>query len=242
MTVRIFVDFDGTVTREDVGNAFFHAFGGERCDEIVRTYRAGRISAADCFTLEAEAMGEFRRSDAEAFARSCPIDESFASLVSFARVRGYDLTVVSDGLDFYLREILGANGLAEVRFFGNQAEFVPGSKDGNSRLRLAFPFSDAECTRCACCKRNLMLTRSSDEDIIVLVGEGYSDTCPASYADVVFAKKDLRKFCQAQNISYFPYGDFQDVVRRLETLTKHGKPLRKRVRAELHRRAAFKAE
>jgi len=242
VSVRIFADFDGTVTHEDVGNAFFRRFGGEQSEEIVRRYRSGAISAAECFTLEAEAMGEFQLSDAEAFVRACPIDGTFASLISFAQEQGHQLTVLSDGLDFYIRAILEANGMGDVRFFANKAEFVPGNRDGHFTLKLSFPFSDSECQRCACCKRNMMLTQSSDDDVIVLIGEGYSDTCPASYADVVFAKKDLQKFCQTENISYFPYADFNDVVRKLEAMTQRGRPLRKRARAELKRRAAFRAE
>lgn len=241
MTVRLFVDFDGTVTKDDVGNAFFREFGGDRCDEYVRAYRAGDISAAECFALEASAMGGFRRTDAEAFVRSQPIDPSFPSLLRFAQQREYEVTVVSDGLDFYIREILAANHIA-VPFFANRAELVPAGEDGVVTLSVDFPFADEECSRCACCKRNIMLTRSGDGDVIILIGEGHSDTCPARYADIVFAKDELQRFCQTANVSYFPYLDFNDIVRKLEAMTAKGKPLPRRARAGLNRRTAFKEE
>ena len=242
MTVRLFVDFDGTVTQEDVGNAFFRRFGGQRCDEIVRMYREGRISAAGCYTLEAEAMGAFDPVEVTSYVRRFAIDETFHSLVRFARERGYSLTIVSDGLDLYIREILAANGLDGVGFFANRAEFVPTGESGRSKLKLEFPLQDEECTRCACCKRNLMLTQSADEDVIVLVGEGFSDMCPARFADVVFAKKELQTHCQRENISYAPYADFNDVVEKLTEMTRDGKRLRKRTRAEVRRRTAFREE
>ena len=144
-------------------------------------------------------------------------------------------------LDFYITEILAANNL-KVPFFANRAEITPGSIPETCSLRVDFPYADEECTRCACCKRNLMLTQSADEDVIVLIGEGYSDTCPARFADIVFAKKELQKFCQARNISYLPYVDFSDVVRRLEAMTADGRPLRRQSGAALRRRAAFREE
>jgi 2,3-diketo-5-methylthio-1-phosphopentane phosphatase len=239
--VRVFVDFDGTVTRHDVGNAFFRKFGGDLCDGYVESYRSGEISAVECFALEAAAMGEFSRNSAERFVRSQPIDATFAGFVAYARRRGYGVAVVSDGLDYYIDEILRTNGI-EVDFFANHATLHQGSSSDLCMLSVAFPYADADCPRCACCKRNIMLTRSADEDVIVLIGEGYSDRCPARYADIVFAKKDLQKFCQTENISYFPYSDFNDVVRKLEAMTATGKPLRRRTRASYNRRAAFKNE
>lgn len=241
MTVRVFVDFDGTVTQGDVGNAFFRKFGGERCDEYVRSYRNGVLSAAQCFTAEAAAMGEFSRSEAEAFVRSQAIDQTFAGLLSFAQQRGYQVTVVSDGLDFYIREILAANNI-DVPFVSNRATLVPVGAGDLCTLSIDFPYEDESCSRCACCKRNIMLTQSGDDDVMVLVGEGYSDICPARYADIVFAKKELQSYCQTDNISYFPYLDFDDVVSKLEAMTAKGKPLRRRARAALNRRTAFKDE
>ncbi|MBP1678856.1 MAG: hypothetical protein H6Q29_767, partial [Bacteroidetes bacterium] len=37
--VRLFIDFDGTITRDDVGNLFFRTFGGPACDDLVGRYR-----------------------------------------------------------------------------------------------------------------------------------------------------------------------------------------------------------
>jgi 2-hydroxy-3-keto-5-methylthiopentenyl-1-phosphate phosphatase len=115
------------------------------------------------------------------------------------------------------------------------------TENGFAKPSISFPYEDAECTRCACCKRNIMLTKSSDDDVIVYIGEGYSDRCPAQYADIVFAKDELQKFCQEKNISYFLYDSFDDIlVRMSELLVK--KRVKKRREAEMKRREAFVAE
>ena len=86
-----------------------------------------------------------------------------------------------------------------------------------------------------------MLTHASDDDIIVYIGEGYSDRCPAQYADIVFAKDKLQTYCQQENISYYLYASFFDVTTRLTELLGR-RQLRKRRRAELKRREAFSRE
>jgi 2-hydroxy-3-keto-5-methylthiopentenyl-1-phosphate phosphatase len=240
MPLKVFVDFDGTITQQDVGDAFFLRFGGPVCASIVGDYREGKISAAECFRRELAQIGDARKGDMDDFFRQQPIDTTFHEFAAFCRRNGIAFHVVSDGLDYYIRSILEANGLSDVSFFSNTLLMVPSGGD-LQHLGLEFPFSDADCSRCACCKRNILLTHTDEADIIAYVGEGYSDRCPAQYADLVFAKDDLQKFCQKENISHFVYSSFHDVAERLNLLLVNNR-LRKRRRAELKRREAFACE
>jgi 2-hydroxy-3-keto-5-methylthiopentenyl-1-phosphate phosphatase len=241
MALKIFVDFDGTITWQDVGNAFFFRFVGERYEDLLKKYKEENIAAAEFFRGGVEAIGKLNKQDATSFVRSLPIDESFKRFVDFCRLRGIEFHVVSDGLDFYIQEILSEHRFVGISVFANKLEFVPASGDDHDHLRLSFPYSDAECRRCACCKRNIMLTHAGEDDVIAYVGEGYSDRCPVQYADIVFAKDFLQTFCQEQNISYFLYDSFDDVVDRLESLVSK-KRLRKRLAADAKRKELFIAE
>ena len=241
MPLRLFVDFDGTITRADVGNIFFRTFGGAECDALVRRFRAGEITARECFLGEAKAMGRVSPETLEELADAQEIDPSFKGLVAFCRERGVELLVLSDGLDYYIRRILARNDCGEVPFVSNVAALVRPGEDGCAEVSLAFPHSDAVCDRCACCKRNIMLAASAEEDIIAYAGEGFSDRCPVRYADIVFAKDVLQTHCQNENISYYPYATFDDIVARLRQLLDRPR-LRPRPRAEAERRAAFRHE
>ncbi|MBI5474778.1 MAG: MtnX-like HAD-IB family phosphatase [Ignavibacteriae bacterium] len=240
MALKIFVDFDGTITQQDVGNLFFRTFGGASCDEAVGAYRAEKISAKELFRRETDAIGELDEVAAGEFLRGQKIDDGFMRFVEFCRKRGIEFHVVSDGLDYYIREILSNNGCGDVSFFANKLERTPTS-NGSSKLSITFPHDDAECSRCACCKRNIMLARWGEDDILVYVGEGYSDRCPAQYADIVFAKDELQTYCQAMNISYHLYTTFDDVISRLEEILSK-KRIKPRREAEMKRREAFVAE
>jgi 2-hydroxy-3-keto-5-methylthiopentenyl-1-phosphate phosphatase len=239
MRLKAFVDFDGTVTGNDVGNAVFRRFGGSRCDDLVLAYREERISAAECLREEAAAMGAVQREDLWRCIDDQPIDPDFVRFVRFCREQNIALTVVSDGLDLYIRRILAAHALHDLSVVANHARLV---EEGNAvRIVPEFPWANAECRRCACCKRNTMLRATGDDELILYVGDGYSDRCPAGYADIVFARNTLQQYCQQENISYYLYRTFGDVIARLETLTRR-KRLHKRTAAEHRRREAFSAE
>ena len=102
----------------------------------------------------------------------------------------------------------------------------------------SFPYTDSECERCANCKRNHLLTLSSDDDIVVYVGDGISDRCPVRYADIVFAKKGLIKYCQEQNVTYHEYRHFGDVQQRLDPILRQ-KRIKQRREARMARREVF---
>ena len=232
--LRLFIDFDGTITRQDVGDALFERFGGARSVGAVERYREGLLSAADCVREECEACGLVVKSEMDSFLDHQEIDGTFAELVRFGRERGFPVTILSDGMDYYIGRILDRHGLGEVAFYANTLHLLSAGDAGTVRFSPEFPFRDEVCDRCACCKRNHMLTQSADDDIVVYIGEGYSDRCPARYADLVFAKDDLLKFCQRENISFYEYASCAEIVSRLESLLQEpsGSPLALRKRRQ----------
>ena len=246
--IKIFTDFDGTITLHDVGDAMFERFGGKQCSDIVQEYREGKISASECFKRECDVCGIVNINELNAFLDRQEIDGTFVDFLAFCRSRQLPCFVVSDGMDYYIKRILDRHRVGGVPFFANELRFVPVTGTYEAQFEPHFPYKDETCDRCACCKRNHILMTSSDEDIIIMIGEGYSDRCPARYADVVFAKDDLLTYCQQENISYFEYGSFADVQRRLEKLLGNKRAdgsiigLRKRRRAELARREVFMGE
>ena len=241
MALKIFVDFDGTITTRDVGNALFREFGGAACDAYIAEYHNERISARELFRREAAAAGSILPAELHAFLDRQAIDPGFKDFVSFCRDREIEFHIVSDGLEYYIDRVLRVHGIQGVSYVANTLELKPSGDDGRAVLSLSFPNGDSVCDRCASCKRNFMLTHAGDEDIIVFIGEGYSDRCPAQYADIVFAKDKLQTFCQQENISYYLYATFHDVTERLTELLGR-RQLRKRRRAELKRREAFLRE
>ncbi len=234
--LRVFSDFDGTIALDDIGSRLFRTFAGPKANEIVVHLLNGTITARECLTQECGAVESATLSELEQFVDQFSLDPAFGSFVDFCRHRSIPVVVLSDGLDFYVERLLRKDGLGDLPYFSNHLEVV--EQGPLTKLVPSFPYTDAECLVCGNCKRNHLLTFSGDDDIIVYVGDGISDRCPVRYADIVFAKGHLIRYCQDQNITYHEFRTFDDVRRRLEVILQQ-KRIRKRREAEMARRDAF---
>lgn len=231
---KIFVDFDGTITVQDVGNLFLSKFGNEeQALKFVAKWKRGELSGRDLTLKEAEYV-RVSKDAALKYVEGFEIDLTFKDFVSYCKTNSIELTVLSDGLDFYIERIFESNKIFTVPFYSNHAIFEGGG------VRVEFPYL-SDCTKCGNCKGYQILTRTGVDDVVVYIGNGFSDRCAVQYADVVFAKDDLLKYCEANNITFFPFDDFDDVIGRLDKVFNEGK-FRKRHRAELSRREAYLAE
>ncbi|MCL4538823.1 MAG: MtnX-like HAD-IB family phosphatase [Bacteroidetes bacterium] len=231
---KVFVDFDGTITTHDVGNEFFRKFGNEAESlKAVAEWKSDGLSGRDLILREAGFV-KTTQNEALEFAKSFTIDSFFSAFVDYCRQNEVELTILSDGLDFYISEILSANHLSEIPFYSNIARF------DTDTIKIEFPY-ESTCPKCANCKGHQILTRTGIDDLIVYVGNGFSDRCAVDYADIIFAKDDLLKYCEANNITFFPFEDFSEVLSKFRK-TFESKKFRKRHRAELKRREAYLSE
>jgi 2-hydroxy-3-keto-5-methylthiopentenyl-1-phosphate phosphatase len=237
LTYTVFTDFDGTIAVNDIGDAMFERFGDvEVCFKSFQEYRSGIIDARDCWRRGFATMPPVSREMFTGFALQQPADVHFTPFVEYCEKHFIPVTIVSDGFDAYIDPVLKREKLERLPRFTNTLQFHP---DGS--VEPHFPYTDAECPRCANCKRNHLLTRSGDDQVIVYIGDGISDRCPVQYADVVFAKNSLVVFCETQNITFHRFNDFADVLKVFRPMVEKGKP-RKRRTAELARNSIFMGE
>ncbi len=231
---KIFVDFDGTITTKDVGEEIFLRFGNpEKAKEIVQDWIDDKINSLDtweqlCGTVKNLDMDEF-----DTFVDSMSIEPTFNSFMEYCSSNNFRMLVLSDGFDYYIEKILSKEDLNDLTVYSNKLMF-----NDRNELMPSFPFTDEECKACANCKRNHIINNSGDEEFSVYVGDGYSDKCPAQYCDFIFAKNSLLKYCEINRISYFPFDDFKDVIKKIDEL-KSKKRLKKRHQAVLKRREVY---
>lgn len=234
LTPKVFVDFDGTITKHDVGNAFFRKFGDEaKLLAAIDRWKAGELSGSGLLLVEAS-TAVVTEAEAVKFIEGFEIDVSFKDFLGFCRSSGIELSILSDGLAFYIERILSVNGIEGVPFYSNRSQFIDGG------IKIEFPY-ESDCTKCANCKGYQVLTHTGADEVIVYIGNGYFDRCAVQYADSIFAKDDLLRYCEENGVTYFPYDSFQDVLAKFRKILERGK-LRKRHRAELKRREAYISE
>ena len=82
-------------------------------------------------------------------------------------------------------------------------------------MRIDYPWADATCTLCGTCKLLRLFELRTEGYRTAYVGDGHSDLCPALEADIVFAKEELARLCDEEEIPYTHFERFADVQRGL---------------------------
>ncbi len=230
---NIFVDFDGTISTRDVGEALFLEFGNEaEAMQIIDLWIDRKISSFKSWELLCKTIHNFEIEHFDKFISTITIDESFYKFIDYCKEKDFSVFVVSDGFDLYIKKILERENLGHLKVFCNKLEV----KDNT--IIPSFPYPDEECGICANCKRNHIIDNSGDLEFNVYIGDGLSDTCPAQFCDLIFAKKALLKFCEKNRITFSPFNNFNDVIEKLELL-KSKKRLKKRFQASLKRNEVY---
>ena len=232
--LKIFIDFDGTITKVDVGNVIFKYFGDEeKGNEIISKLRSGAITARQCWEMLNDSVTSVDKNKLHQLIDEIEIDDAFYSFINFCKENELDVIVLSDGFDYYIDRIFKRENLSHLTYYSNNLALTE-----NNKMELSFPFYDSSCPTSANCKRNHIINNSSDDDFTVYIGDGNSDKYPVQFCDYIFAKKSLLKFCEVERIPFFPYTTFNDVIKRFEELLSK-KRLKKRHQAELKRKEIY---
>ena len=234
---KAFVDFDGTITKKDVGDAIFLNFcDKEIVDNIIEKLLSDKISAMQSWISLCEIAQIPGKKVLNQLIDTIEIDSTFHEFVEFCGMNKIEIYVLSDGFDYYINRIFNREGLKSLNFYSNKLEIT---KDNH--LIPHFPYFDIDCQTSANCKRNHIINHSGDDEYTIFIGDGNSDKYTSQFCDFIFAKADLLKFCEKERITYFPFDNFNDVIKRMEILIKK-KRLKKRHQALLKRREVYIAE
>jgi 2-hydroxy-3-keto-5-methylthiopentenyl-1-phosphate phosphatase len=207
----ILCDFDGTVALDDTTDTLLERFGRAGWEVLEEDWRAGRINSHDCMAGQV-ALLDMDRAELDAHLAQRQIDPAFAGFVKLAHASNVHIEILSDGLDYAIRSILGRNSLDWLPVTANSLQPVSARQ-----WRLEFPNARATCRvasgTCKCARAQGQHTRT------LLIGDGASDFCVAEEADFVFAKGKLVAHCIAKNIPHAPIDGFADALKLLPALT-----------------------
>jgi len=210
----ILCDFDGTIAIDDTTDTLLECFARPGWEALEDDWRDGRISSHDCMAGQV-ALLDMNRAELDAHLGERAIDPAFAAFVKLAHGNGLHVEVVSDGLDYSIRTILGREGLDWLPITSNRLEPA-----GEREWRLAFPNASAVCRvasgTCKCARAG---KAQSARKRVLLIGDGASDFCVAEAADLVFAKGKLIAHCIAKNIPHAAIDGFADALNLLPLLT-----------------------
>lgn len=229
-TVHLFLDFDGTITVEDTGDVMFQTFGS--FEPIHTQLLNGEISVAEYYERSVALLQDCPPDVLQTWALQRDVDPGFRSLLDWSYDHNFNVHVVSDGFDAYIKPILARQGAGSIDLRCNRLTMIEG------RWTADFPGATESCTCfCASCKRNSIINVLGENDLAIYVGDGRSDRCAAEHCDVIFAKRQLAAWCTQERIPHHPFRTLHDVQRILATKLVAGE-LRPRRQAVLARQRA----
>lgn len=210
-------DFDGTVNKIDVGSSLVKALFPEQWEYINKAYQAGKLSNLEIYRdILAPAFKNNGGDPAKIIPKFLRSAGGFQDFYQFCGDAGYELIILSDGFDLYIREFLKKYVL-DIKFYANRMV-----KNGGGYV-LEFPNINNDCAVCGTCKTGLIKQLKKQYREIVYVGDGDSDICPSLISSVFFGKKKALKKVRSMAVSdKVPQFYFYDFERLKEVIKKTG--------------------
>lgn len=218
--MRVWVDFDGTLVEPNVAILLVEEFGRDGravAREVDDLLHRGVITLREAWEREVAVLPADRLEEMVEFATAhAPLRSGAPELVALLDRHRIPTTVISGGVDFYIRPILER---ARIRWPFLSDALVRGP-DG--KLGVAHPHGHPTCRLCGICKAQAV--RPGPGRLEVFIGDGSTDRYAAEVADVVFARGRLRAYCDRRGIAHRAFEDFRPVISWLEA-TLQGTPV-----------------
>lgn len=201
----IYCDFDGTITKKDAVNTFFELYADPKWTEYEDLWVQGKISSRENAVKQVALLPEMTEETLNNYINSIEIDAYFAEFVDFTKSNGIKLVIISDGFDLFIERTLKKHNISGIEFYANHLIYE------NNKFSIEFPYHNPKCDigagMCKCARVK--------EKEYCYIGDGTSDLCVAQKADVLFASKVLKEYCNKNNVNYIPFENFSNIIKVL---------------------------
>jgi 2-hydroxy-3-keto-5-methylthiopentenyl-1-phosphate phosphatase len=205
--LTVFCDFDGTITERDMILSVCEKFcppAWERIkDDIIAQRITVRQGLRDLFAMIPSSQKDAIIQYAQETVRWRP---GFQEFLNFCETNGLYFTVCSGGVDFFIDPLL-----APYRHQIKKVYCIPADFSGPT-IGLKFL---AGCETCSLCKAAIM--KDYPNSISILIGDGITDLHGARHATLVYARRELAAYLDAEKIRYTPFETFHDIINHLKT-------------------------
>ncbi|HWB54029.1 MAG TPA: MtnX-like HAD-IB family phosphatase [Tepidisphaeraceae bacterium] len=203
---QVFIDFDGTLTTNDVIDQLIYRFSiNDSWKEIEKLWVLQEIGSRQCLSDEL-ALVRIDDEQLEVFLNSIQLDAGAGALLKLFKRHDIPVTVLSDGIDYFIKRILERHGIGGLSIRCNKM-VRKGEKIG-----LEFPYQQADCqasaAHCKCASACVLGVTGRKS---IYIGDGRSDLCAARKAEVVFAKGELAKCLTKEGRSFYPFATLGDI-------------------------------
>ena len=209
----IFLDFDGTITKSDTVNSFFKTFATPGWINIEKDWIDGKINSKTCMQMQLGLIKNLTEEKFFNFLDSIEIQDGFIEFCEIAKENDKKITIISDGFDFFIDYILKKEKLY-INFYSNHLQIS--KENGFLKFNLSFPNMNNSCAQgLGTCKCSVVQKSITKNEFFIYAGDGLSDRCIASKANLLFAKNSLKNHCIEKCIEFSAFNDFNDILNHL---------------------------
>lgn len=197
----IYCDFDGTITKEDSVNGFFEMYAPKSWMDSEKLWIEGKISSRENAVIQVGLLKNVSQKQLEDYIDSIEIDDYFLEFVDYVKSKNIKLTILSDGFDLFIQKVLERYNL-EIPYYANKLTYKGGV------FSIDFPYYNEACDK----KAGMCKCQKVRENRFCYIGDGTSDLCVASKADILFASKRLHNYCEEHNIEHSHFTSFRNII------------------------------
>ena len=203
---QIYCDFDGTITKKDIVNTFFEIYADPKWLEYEKLWIEGKITSQENAIKQVALLPKITSKQLNDFIDSIELDDYFLDFIDYIKSKNIKFTILSDGFDLFIQKTLEKYNISDIQFYANHIIYE------NNKFRIEFPYHSTTCDigagMCKCEKVK--------EQTFCYIGDGTSDRCIAQKANLLFATKNLQKYCEKNLINYYPFKSFRNIIETLE--------------------------
>lgn len=216
--IKIFCDFDGTITATDNIIAIMKHFVPDEATPIIQKILSKEISIKEGVAKMFALLPSSKKDDIISFLQeNAIIREGFQQFMDYTRQKNIPFYVVSGGIDFFVEPMLAPFGPYE-NIYCNYSSFE------GSHIEVLYPYTcdelcaNYETQSCGCCKPTIMRQHTDDSFFNIVIGDSITDFEAAKQADLVIARDLLLENCDKEGLAYKPYTTFYDCIDIIEAL------------------------
>jgi 2-hydroxy-3-keto-5-methylthiopentenyl-1-phosphate phosphatase len=213
---RVFFDFDNTMTTTDILFDVIARFSiNDHWKSLEKAWLEGQIGTKECLDGQLKNV-RISKNTLFKFLKKAELDPHFHQLLALMVKEGIKPVILSDNFSCIVESILEHHAIKDLKVYGNTLRFY------RNHIIPSFPYDNPFCLSCAHCKKIHLTKDKTENKLIVYVGDGRSDYCPARVSDIVFAKDNLARFMKKENLDFIPYSDLGDVYRYFQEVLVRG--------------------
>lgn len=207
--ITVVTDFDGTLMEQDVGDVLMEGLDVLNEPQVTlasRLFREKKVGSL-AWIEAAYPMLAGQQEQVDRLIESVYLRDGARDFVDFCQQKDVPITVLSDGMLYYIEQILGRHQIKVDRVIGNPITYL-----ADGEFQFGVQNTNPACKWCGCCKASVVKQLKEEGCLVIYIGDGSSDYYGSGFADWIFARGSLAKYLKEEGTAYYPFETFHDIL------------------------------